>query len=202
MDFVIHIKWSYKSDGFIQVYKDGKLVVDKAGPTSRNDQGGIFFNTGIYKPKFETQPGESDVDKRILYFDEIRIGNADARYEDVAPRGTTGGEPDPDPSQEIRVEAEQMFLSTYHIESGNSAASESALISLRDAINTTDTASSTFTGASGKYDVFVGYFDENDGVANLQVSVGGVQLASLQLDQNHKLTGILSSVHLVQELRS
>jgi len=85
-DFVIHIKWSYKSDGFIQVYKNGKLVVDKIGPTNRNDQKGIFFNTGIYKPKFETHPEESDVDKRVLYFDEIRIGDAYAKYQDVAPK--------------------------------------------------------------------------------------------------------------------
>jgi len=85
-DFVIHIKWSYKHDGFIQVYKNGKLVVDKKVSTNRNDQGGIFFNTGIYKPKFETQPEESDVDKRVLYFDEIRIGQANAKYQDVAPK--------------------------------------------------------------------------------------------------------------------
>jgi hypothetical protein len=82
----------------------------------------------------------------------VRIGDASASYQDVAPRDNGGGDPG---QKAIRVEAEQMFLSAYRIKSGNSAASGSALISLRDAINTTDITSSTFSGASGKYDVFV-----------------------------------------------
>lgn len=84
-DFVIHVKWTHKPDGFVQVYKDGKLVVNQEGPTNRNDQGGIFFKTGIYKPKFQTQPGASDVTQRVLYYDEVRIGDAGANYQAVAP---------------------------------------------------------------------------------------------------------------------
>ena len=82
----------------------------------------------------------------------------------------------------ILIEAESMSLSRYKIED-NSAASGGRLISLRNNDAITDTASSEFSGTSGKYDVFVGYADENDGVANLQINIGGVELDSWQLDK-------------------
>lgn len=76
----------------------------------------------------------------------------------------------------IRIEAEKMALKTYLKETGNSAASETSLISLNDAPGTTGSASASFSGSSGNYDVIVGYFDENDGVASLDALVGGKSL--------------------------
>jgi hypothetical protein len=91
-----------------------------------------------------------------------------------------------------------MSLSAYLIESGNNAASGSALISLKNAPSSTDTASSTFSGDSGKYDVYLGYFDEKDGAASLQVSVGGFQLAPTRLDQGLK-TNLANAETLVRK---
>lgn len=188
MDFVFHIKWSYQSDGILEVFQDGKLVVSKRGPNSHNNAVGPYMKIGMYAGNIEDNPEEYNFTQQEIYYDEVRVGDQSSSYQDVAPRGNGGGEPGPNPdpgsNQEIRVEAEGMSLSAYRIESENSAASGNALISLKDAIANTDTASSTFSGTSGKYDVYVGYFDENDGVANLQVNIGGVRLANWQLDQN------------------
>lgn len=73
----------------------------------------------------------------------------------------------------IRIEAEDMTLTTYRTESG-SFASGGKLISLLNAAGPMGTASAVFAGASDRYDVVIGYYDENDGVSQLQVSVGGV----------------------------
>jgi len=67
------------------------------------------------------------------------------------------------PLTPIRIEAELMNLSTYRVESGNTAASGGGLISLYQATGSVG-ASSTFTGPSGTYDMILGYFDENDGL--------------------------------------
>ncbi len=84
----------------------------------------------------------------------------------------------------MRIEAEQMNLSTYLVESGNTAASGGSLISLYKATGSAGTASTIFAGSSGTYDVVLGYFDENDGVAQLEVKVGGTSLGSWKLNQN------------------
>lgn len=77
----------------------------------------------------------------------------------------------------IRIEAENMSLITYLKEIGNSAASGTSLISLNNAAGTTGSASATFTGSSGTYDVVIGYFDERDGVAQLDVLIAGQSLS-------------------------
>lgn len=74
----------------------------------------------------------------------------------------------------IRIEAEDMTLTNYLTELG-SFASGGKLISLLDAAGSIGTASTVFPGASDRYDVVIGYYDENDGISQLQVSVGGVR---------------------------
>ncbi len=48
-DWVVHAKWSYGSDGFLKIWKDGKLVIDQNGPNAYNDASGPFFKMGLYK---------------------------------------------------------------------------------------------------------------------------------------------------------
>ncbi len=83
-DWVFHVKWAYEDDGILQVWQDGRLVVDAPGPNTFNDQQGPYFKMGIYKGwKDPETPG--NVDTRLLFHDEVRIGTADADYCDVAP---------------------------------------------------------------------------------------------------------------------
>jgi hypothetical protein len=85
IDFVYHAKWSYKSDGLLEVWKDGKLIVQRKGANTFNDKRGPYFKMGIYKPDWKSRPERSITTQRIIYFDEVRVGDASASYKDVAP---------------------------------------------------------------------------------------------------------------------
>ncbi|PSB19819.1 hypothetical protein C7B76_06740 [filamentous cyanobacterium CCP2] len=81
----------------------------------------------------------------------------------------------------IRVEAESMTLIGYEILSGKSFASDGSWIRLTNSIGT---ATTTFTGGAGVYDIFVAYFDQNKGESQLAVSQNGSQIDSWLLNQD------------------
>ncbi|PSR52153.1 hypothetical protein AHMF7605_00745 [Adhaeribacter arboris] len=82
LDMVYHINFSHESDGILEVWKNGIKVVDYKGPNCYNDQVYPYFKAGIYKRRWY------DITKRVLYLDEVRTGNSDASYKDVAPYGS------------------------------------------------------------------------------------------------------------------
>ena len=87
---------------------------------------------------------------------------------------------------DVRVEAESMDLSTYRVRANNSA-SGGEVISLEGGpwyLFETGTAAFDFSGASGTYDVVVGYYDENDGVSQFQVTQGDTVVDSWAADQD------------------
>jgi len=84
-DFVFHVKWSYKSDGLLEVWKNGKLVVKKTGPNTYNDAVGPYFKMGIYKFDWKYNPRKSNTTQRVIYFDRVRVGGAGSSYAQVAP---------------------------------------------------------------------------------------------------------------------
>jgi len=84
-DWVVHVKWSYQGDGILEVWKDGKQVIDQKGPNAFNDAKGPYFKMGLYKGWRDPKRPSDAVSKRVLYHDEFRMGRANARYEDVAP---------------------------------------------------------------------------------------------------------------------
>lgn len=86
VDWVFHVKWSYGSDGLLEVWKNGKLVVKKVGPNTYNDLTGPYIKVGIYKPQWKVKPELSRTTKRVIYLDEVRVGDAGASYDDVVPR--------------------------------------------------------------------------------------------------------------------
>ena len=85
------------------------------------------------------------------------------------------------PQDRVRIEAENMQLATYRVEVLDFASGR-ALINLKGP-GDNGSATTTFNGASGSFDVFVAYHDENDGQAMLTVTIGGVSLDSWVLDQ-------------------
>ena len=98
-DFVVHVRWSCRDakplaarcqampQGFLQVWKDGKQVVNYTGPTVYNDQYRVFWKAGIYKGMWVNT--NSHVSKRVVYHDEFRIGDSNSSYAEVAPRSST-----------------------------------------------------------------------------------------------------------------
>lgn len=96
--WVIHAKWSPKEDGLLQVWKDGKLVADLKGPNTYGTIGleyTPYLKTGIYHPEWNVdKPGvreRFDAEKpvathKITYVTDVKIGDARAKYEGVAPK--------------------------------------------------------------------------------------------------------------------
>lgn len=84
-DWVFHIKFSYESDGLLQIWKDGVLVLDRKGPNTYKDKTGNYFKMGLYKYGWK-EGYQSNTTQRIAYYDEIRVGNEHSSYEEVAPR--------------------------------------------------------------------------------------------------------------------
>lgn len=78
----------------------------------------------------------------------------------------------------IRIEAEDMTLSKYNVETLNIASGE-ALISTFS----TGTATSTFSGSTGSYNIFLGYFDEKDGVSEIEVFIDDQLIKTLTLNK-------------------
>jgi hypothetical protein len=83
-DLVWHIKWSFLSDGVVQLWKNGVLVVNRTGPNCYNDGRLPYFKCGEYKPdwKHEVTAG---ITSRDVYFDDIRIASSGGNYNSVVP---------------------------------------------------------------------------------------------------------------------
>ncbi len=85
-DYVVHVKWSLSNDGLIELWKNGVKVFTKTGPNSYPGYAtGNYMKSGIYKWRWHSDPASSKTYVRIVYQDEIRIGNENATYNDVKP---------------------------------------------------------------------------------------------------------------------
>ena len=84
----------------------------------------------------------------------------------------------------LLLEAEDMALTgAYKVES-NQFASDGQVISLHGGDNDdSGSASFKFEGATGKYDIKITYFDENDGVGQIKLEQDNKTLKSVQLDR-------------------
>jgi len=84
-DWVFHIKWAYDKTGVIEVWHNKKLVLTRASlPNSYNDETYPYFKFGIYRWGWDDAVNTT-VTKRVLYFDELRIGNEKCNYALIAP---------------------------------------------------------------------------------------------------------------------
>ena len=86
VDWVIHAVWSYKADGFLEIYKDGHSIARYNGPNCYNDAEGMRgIQTGIYK--WPWLAGPTQVKERTVYLDEFKVGGKNSSYDEVAPNG-------------------------------------------------------------------------------------------------------------------
>ena len=80
----------------------------------------------------------------------------------------------PTKNEPLRYEAEELTLNGYKVETvKGSGASGGKHISLKEADNNKGSATGTFDGEAGIYQVKVGYFDENDGQSKAKITVAG-----------------------------
>jgi peptidoglycan/xylan/chitin deacetylase (PgdA/CDA1 family) len=87
-------------------------------------------------------------------------------------------------SNSVRIEAESATRTNYRVESIASASGGQAISFSGGAASEVGNASFNFTGVSGRYNLVVGYYDENDGIARLEVKKGNAVLDTWNLDQN------------------
>jgi hypothetical protein len=80
--WVIHIKWANDNSGLLQLWKNGELMINKINVSTAPERG-AYFKLGIDKFGWGTQA--SSTTQRILYFDDVKIGGAQASYDDVKP---------------------------------------------------------------------------------------------------------------------
>lgn len=81
-DIVIHIKWSANTDGFVQVWLNGKLTTDVKNIITGYATGN-YMKLGLYEWPWEN--ATTGTLKQVIYCDDVRIGNNLATYKDVAP---------------------------------------------------------------------------------------------------------------------
>jgi hypothetical protein len=86
--WVIHFKHSYNTDGYMDIWKDGKQVYSKNGiRTAFNDVKGSYLKMGSYKWSWRAKHNYPTIHpaKRQSYLDSLRIAQGSNRYDDVAP---------------------------------------------------------------------------------------------------------------------
>jgi hypothetical protein len=86
-DWVFHIKFSYKEDGLVEIYKNGVKVFTRNGPNNFNDVALPYWKVGLYKWVYKDHDDKIHrYNQRVLYYSQIRKGSKYATYKDVAPR--------------------------------------------------------------------------------------------------------------------
>ncbi|WP_051340566.1 heparin lyase I family protein [Azospirillum halopraeferens] len=93
-DWVWRIKWAPDGKGFLQLYKDGKLVVDFKGGTCYVDSAGPYLKVGLYKFEWNNAK-DTGADSRTIYVDDVRIADATGGYATVASPSSTAGQKAP-----------------------------------------------------------------------------------------------------------
>ena len=83
-DVVLHVKWDAGSNGIVEAWVNGTQFADYKGITNYPGQG-YYTKVGAYKWYWQDPSTKDNGSKRVYYFDEFRIGNASATYNDVAP---------------------------------------------------------------------------------------------------------------------
>ncbi len=79
--WALHAKWSIADDGYLGVYRNGKLVWQRRGANWLNWGPGPMVKAGIYTG----DPGWSGNNPTLVYHDNIIVGDADSEIREVCP---------------------------------------------------------------------------------------------------------------------
>ncbi|MCJ8167634.1 polysaccharide lyase [Pontibacter sp. E15-1] len=93
--FVVHIKHSHNSDGLVEIWHDGKKVINYVGANSYDSSfDNPRWKMGIYKSDWNYDE-TTDTDHRVLYFDNVRMGSEKATYAEMAAGAKSGSDTPP-----------------------------------------------------------------------------------------------------------
>lgn len=96
--YVMHIKHASGSDGLIEIWRDGVKIMNRSGANMYAITGEIHnpnIKMGVYKSDWNGT-GTTQTNIRVLYLDDIKIGNENATYADMVP--TPSGTVPPPPT--------------------------------------------------------------------------------------------------------
>jgi len=85
--YVLHVKHSSSSDGLTEIWIDGTKVFSKTGANAYpvgSTYSMPWLKMGIYKSNWNGS-GTTATNLRVLYFDDIKMGNEFATYNDMVP---------------------------------------------------------------------------------------------------------------------
>lgn len=80
--WVFHFVHSYGADGMIEVWHNNRKVFRSKGGNMYNNDGLPYWKLGVYKWRWNDSLS-SDTNKRVLYFDNVRVGSSNASYEQM-----------------------------------------------------------------------------------------------------------------------
>uniref|UniRef100_UPI0011774F71 DNRLRE domain-containing protein n=1 Tax=Calothrix rhizosoleniae TaxID=888997 RepID=UPI0011774F71 len=163
----------YVNKGILTIDVTASLQAWQADPTS--NYGWAFLPTDTNNVEFDSAEGTNA--PRLLV--NVEEATSDSYYND---NYTDNSSDDSLTISTVRFEAENMTLDGYQAQTVSFASGGSLTKAI--SADSTVTATTTFTGASGFYDVIVAYHDENDGVSEISVTVGGVEADKWLLDQD------------------
>lgn len=85
IDFVFHIVHSKNSDGLVEIWRNGNKILTHNGPNRYSNETVLpRWKVGIYKWTWEKRA--TNVNRRVIYFDNIRIGNENSNLTEMNPR--------------------------------------------------------------------------------------------------------------------
>ena len=85
-EYVFHFIHSYGTDGLIEVWRNGTKILTHKGGNMYNMKM-PNWKIGIYRASWNT--GTTSTNKRVLYFDNIRVGNEKATINEMSSSGST-----------------------------------------------------------------------------------------------------------------
>jgi len=94
--FVINTLYDYNPNGYLKIWKDGALVIDKTNGIGFKDKKGPFVKMGVYKGVWDLSKswaGPTAVSSRTLYIDDFRVGDASTTYADIVPNCNNNSAP-------------------------------------------------------------------------------------------------------------
>lgn len=86
-DWVVHVKWFATTQGLIEIWRDGVLVFSQTGKATKPaDNAGVYTKFGVYKWGWAGVGPTPTTKRRVVFHDELRMGDKTATYAAVAPR--------------------------------------------------------------------------------------------------------------------
>ncbi|UCS92974.1 polysaccharide lyase [Echinicola marina] len=101
-EFVFHIVHSSGSEGLVEVWMNGEKVLHIEGGNMNKDYGLPRWKIGIYKDNWNGS-GTTDTDRRVMFFDNVRLGNQNASYEEMTSRSDDISSISPEEEEETAI---------------------------------------------------------------------------------------------------